>query len=58
MEAYCRTDVELMRDLLAFGAREGHVCVRTQSGVAVRVPVAWDVRQLARSSPGRARSLT
>jgi DEAD/DEAH box helicase domain-containing protein len=42
VEAYCRADVELMRDLVAYAMREGHVRIRRRDGNAVRVPVEWD----------------
>jgi DEAD/DEAH box helicase domain-containing protein len=48
VEAYCRRDVELLRDLMAFADREGHVRIRTKDGTLVRVPVRWDVNEHAR----------
>jgi DEAD/DEAH box helicase domain-containing protein len=41
VEAYCRMDVELVRDLMAFGEREGHILYRRRSGEIVRLPVEW-----------------
>ncbi|MBP9146111.1 MAG: DEAD/DEAH box helicase [Thermoanaerobaculia bacterium] len=40
IEAYCRRDVELLRDLYLFGRREGHVWIADRSG-RVQVPVDW-----------------
>jgi DEAD/DEAH box helicase domain-containing protein len=51
VETYCRRDVELVRDLLAFAAREGHLRIRTRDGTLVRVPASWDLRGFA--DPGR-----
>jgi len=42
IEAYCRKDVELVRDLLEFAAREGHVLFERKSGERVKLPVEWD----------------
>ncbi len=42
IEAYCRKDVELVRDLLAFAAREGHVLFQRKTGELVKLPVEWD----------------
>jgi DEAD/DEAH box helicase domain-containing protein len=50
LETYCRRDVELVRDLMAFGEREGHVRIRTRDGVLVRVPVEWDLPAMTRSA--------
>jgi DEAD/DEAH box helicase domain-containing protein len=46
VEAYCRRDVELLRDLFDFGQREGHVRFRTREGELVRLPVRWDAETL------------
>jgi DEAD/DEAH box helicase domain-containing protein len=50
LETYCRRDVELVRDLLAYGEREQHVRIRTRDGVLVRVPVEWDLPAMTRSA--------
>jgi len=42
IEAYCKKDVELTRDLLAFAARERHVIFQRKDGERVRLPVEWD----------------
>ncbi|HTO53480.1 MAG TPA: DEAD/DEAH box helicase [Myxococcota bacterium] len=42
IETYCRMDVELCRDLLAFAARERHVLFQRKDGERVRLPVDWD----------------
>ncbi|HLF57209.1 MAG TPA: hypothetical protein VI942_10225 [Thermoanaerobaculia bacterium] len=41
VEAYCRDDVELMRDVYLFGRREGYVLVSSRSSGRIRVPVDW-----------------
>src|SRR5262249_34500931 len=46
IEAYCRKDVELTRDLLAFAARERHVLFQRKDGERVRLPVEWDPRAI------------
>jgi len=40
IEAYCRQDVELLRDVYLFGRRERHVVVSTRGG-RIRVEVDW-----------------
>jgi DEAD/DEAH box helicase domain-containing protein len=51
IESYCRMDVEIVRDLLAFAAREGHVLFQRKTGELVRLPVEWDEASiLARAS--------
>lgn len=40
IEAYCRRDVELLRDLYLYGRREGHVWIADRTG-RVRVDVDW-----------------
>jgi DEAD/DEAH box helicase domain-containing protein len=62
IEAYCRRDVELLRDLLDHAEREGHLLFRTREGRRVRLPAAWKTRELVehaeaarRRRPGRDR---
>lgn len=43
IETYCRADVALVRDLLEFAEREGHVRFRSRSGECLRLPVDWKV---------------
>jgi DEAD/DEAH box helicase domain-containing protein len=40
VEAYCRRDVEILRDVYLYGRREGFVLVSTKAG-RIRVPVDW-----------------
>lgn len=40
VEAYCRCDVEILRDVYLHGRREGFVLVSTKAG-RIRVPVDW-----------------
>ncbi|MFI5315662.1 MAG: DEAD/DEAH box helicase [Myxococcota bacterium] len=54
IEAYCRKDVELVRDLLAYAARERHVIFQRKDGERVRLPVEWDgTAILARTARAR-----
>lgn len=54
IEAYCKMDVELVRDLLAFAAREKHVIFQRKDGERVRLPVEWDgTAILARTARAR-----
>jgi len=54
IEAYCKMDVELVRDLLAFAARERHVIFQRKDGERVRLPVEWDdAAILARTARAR-----
>jgi DEAD/DEAH box helicase domain-containing protein len=41
VEAYCRRDVELLRDVYLFGRREGYVVVDTRGAGRIRVAVDW-----------------
>ena len=41
VEAYCRQDVEVMRDVYLFGRREGYVLIADKVAGRVRVPVEW-----------------
>lgn len=38
---YCRTDVQITRDLFLRGRRRGHLLFNNKAGRTVRVPVAW-----------------
>jgi len=52
IESYCRMDVEILRDLLAFAAREGHVLFQRKTGELVRLPVAWDEQTILSRASG------
>jgi DEAD/DEAH box helicase domain-containing protein len=41
VEAYCRQDVELLRDVYLFGRREGFVVISSKGSGRIRVPVDW-----------------
>jgi DEAD/DEAH box helicase domain-containing protein len=41
VEAYCRQDVEVLRDVYLFGRREGYVLISNKQAGRVRVPVDW-----------------
>jgi len=53
IEAYCRKDVELVRDLLEFAAREGHVLFQRKTGELVKLPVEWDEATILASAAKR-----
>jgi DEAD/DEAH box helicase domain-containing protein len=60
IEAYCRQDVALLRDLLKYAERHGHLCFRTKEGRRVRLPARWHLAELieqARSPRGVAAAL-
>lgn len=42
IEAYCRRDVEVTRQLYEFGCRERHLVFRNREGRRLRLPVSWD----------------
>ena len=50
VEAYCRRDVEILRELFEFAAREGHLIFRTRDGERVRLPARWDVGELVENA--------
>jgi DEAD/DEAH box helicase domain-containing protein len=41
VEAYCRKDVEVLRDVYLFGRREGYVLWRDRQERRLRLPVKW-----------------
>jgi len=46
VEAYCRQDVSLLRDLLRHAEEHGHLFFRTKGGDRVRLPAPWRVPDL------------
>ncbi len=56
IEAYCRKDVELLRDLLRFAEREGHLLFRTREGRRVRLPAPWRTVELVEQARASGRS--
>ena len=44
IEAYCKKDVEVTRDLFYFGMTRGHLLFDRKGRRAMRVPVDWDLR--------------
>jgi DEAD/DEAH box helicase domain-containing protein len=46
IEAYCRQDVALLRDLFARAVEQGHLLFRTRDGVRVRIPTPWRLPDL------------
>ena len=51
LEAYCRHDVEITRDLFQYGLEHGHLIYRTkQEDRRVRLPVDWNLKNLLRLS--------
>jgi DEAD/DEAH box helicase domain-containing protein len=53
VEAYCRRDVALLRDLLHHAERHGHLCFRTRSGERVRLPAPWRIPELVERARAR-----
>jgi len=49
IEAYCRADVALLRDLLAHAEAHGHLFFRTRNGERVRLPAPWRIPELIES---------
>ncbi|MEW6754343.1 MAG: DEAD/DEAH box helicase [Candidatus Latescibacterota bacterium] len=47
LEAYCRHDVEVTRDLFLHGLEEGHLLFDRRDEGRMRVPLSWQLRQLA-----------
>ena len=41
VEAYCRHDVQLLRDLYLFGRRMGYVLYRDKEKNSLKLPVEW-----------------
>ncbi|UCE87294.1 MAG: DUF1998 domain-containing protein, partial [Deltaproteobacteria bacterium] len=67
VEAYCRKDVALVRDLFGHALDHGHLLFRTRAGERVRLPARWSVEELveresartdsaARAQPARGRA--
>ena len=54
IEQYCRDDVKITRDLFKHGVDEGYLVFDRRGEGRMRVPVAWDVGELAGAddSPG------
>ncbi len=46
VEAYCRRDVALLRDLLLHAEQHGSLRFRTKSGERVRLPAPWRIPEL------------
>ena len=46
VEAYCRRDVALLRDLFEHARRQGHLLFRTRDGERVRIPTPWRIPDL------------
>jgi DEAD/DEAH box helicase domain-containing protein len=46
IEAYCRDDVALLRDLLLYAETHGHLRFRTRNGERVRLPAPWKIPEL------------
>ena len=46
IEAYCREDVALVRDLIDYAGREGHVLFQKKNGPQVRLPVDWSLETI------------
>lgn len=48
VKEYCKSDVELTRDLFEFGMKNGYLLYERRGAGIVRLPVQWDVHQLVR----------
>ena len=48
IEAYCRHDVEITRDLWLHGQAHGHLLFDRKGEGRLRVPVDWDIEELVR----------
>ena len=46
IESYCRKDVEITRDLFAYGLARGHLLFDRKAEGRLRVPVDWDLDKL------------
>jgi DEAD/DEAH box helicase domain-containing protein len=55
IEAYCRQDVAILRDLLEHAQSRGHLCFRTRSGERVRLPARWSIPELVEQARARLR---
>ena len=47
IEAYCRQDVEMTRDLCLYGQAHGHLLFDRKGAGRLRVPVDWNLEELA-----------
>ena len=54
IEAYCRQDVALLRDLLHHAEEHGHLFFRTREGQRVRLPARWSIDALIDEARARA----
>lgn len=49
---YCQADVAITRGLFEFGVNRGYLVYQTRDGLAVRLPVDWNLAEICKSSPG------
>jgi len=54
IEAYCRQDVTLLRDLFERALARGHLLFRTRDGERVRIPTPWQLPALLERARARA----
>ena len=54
VEAYCRDDVALLRDLLRHAEQRGYLCFRSRNGERLRIPAAWSLPELVERERARA----
>ncbi len=57
IEAYCRQDVALLRDLVCHAIDKGHLCFRTRGGERVRIPTRWTLAALLEDARARSGQL-
>ena len=53
IEAYCRRDVALLRDLFQRALAQGHLLFRTRAGERVRIPTPWSLAELLERARAR-----
>lgn len=53
LEAYCRADVELLRDLVRHAEAHGHLLFRTKQGERVRIPLRLRTEELIEAARAR-----
>ena len=54
IEAYCKKDVEITRDLFQYGMTQGHLLFDRRGEGRLRVPVDWDLDSLAQKGKPQA----
>jgi DEAD/DEAH box helicase domain-containing protein len=55
IEAYCKKDVELTRDLFHYGLNHGHLLFERKGQGRLRIPLAWDLAALVQRGKDKGR---